>query len=209
MMVFCRNLLLTALLLLSPAVALGQPGLLSASERRDAPKTVILTVRLDKAEDWRTSEQGASQSVLAKAQDVLADWLRKQPPYVSFRPTVDFIERELLKEGIHTQMRDEVVLDGGEKRRLYTATVNLHLTPRAQDALRKEADRYAESLRAREAWHRQWPMFKVLLFIVAIAGAIGGYFHLDDRTQGYYSKSLRLAAIAAVALVGYGIVLLP
>lgn len=208
MIVCYRNLLLTALLALYPAAAYSQSAMLAASERRDAPKTVLLTVRLDKTEDWRTSEQGASQSVLAKAQDVLADWLRKQPPYVSFRPTVDFIERELLKEGVHTEMRDEVVLDG-EKRRLYTATVNLHLTPSAQDKLRKEADRYADSLRAREAWHRQWPMFKVLLFIVAVAGAIGGYFHLDDRTQGYYSKSLRLAAIAAVALVGYGIVLLP
>jgi hypothetical protein len=208
--------LLTAILLcLLPTAAFSQSRLLSASERREARRTIVLKVELADRRTWGTSEQGARQNVLKKAQDELAEWLRKQSPYYSFKPSLEFIERELLRktdgnnEGVLVKVEEVVEVDNDEKHRLYSAQVDLHLTPEVQDKLRKEAERFVDVQRAHEAWSRQWPLFKGLLLLVAIATAVGGYFNLDDRTQGYYSKPLSLVAAAVVLAAGYVITLLP
>ena len=46
---------------------------------------------------------------------------------------------------------------------------------------------------------------RVLGGAVAVLLVLAGYLRLEDATRGYYTRLLRLAAIALVALAGVGV----
>ena len=197
-------------LFLFPTLVWGQHRIFPAhSERRSAPVTLAWDVRLEKDKnEWTTSEERAKTSVLEKAQRRLGEWLREKCPGCSFLPKVEFIERYVAKEGVKVQPEDDVDVDG-EKVKRYSASVKLQLDADAQRKLLSEVDKQMDALRSEVTWSREWLLLKGLLFLIALAGAGAGYFHFDDRTQGYYTKPLRIVAVAAVVLAGYGITMLP
>lgn len=201
------QLLLTLGLVLVPSWAAAQPARarFANSERRSAPVILTWNVELEREHrEWRSSREAARKAVLGKAQQRLAEWLRERYPYSSLVPSEDFIDKHIAKEGIQVKEEEEI-----EGERLYSARVKLTVTPEVQRMLFTKVEQDAAQTINREAWQRQYLLGKGLLFLIALAATAAGYFHLDDRSQGFYTRPLRLAALAVLAVAGYGIALLP
>jgi hypothetical protein len=220
---FCavRNLLVLASLVCPTLAWAGQnpPGgrihvhkgdsLFSGGERREARpiEPVEHTVELHKSK-WRTTQDAAREDVLKEAQVWLGQWVREQVPGSNYVPDLKFLETEILVEKPRVTVGETVEVDGTKEKR-YNAIAQLRLTPDLQRQILRQAERQLEKLRSEEAWSRQWLLLKGMLFLMALAGSAAGYFHFDDRTQGYYTKPLRIAAVAVLAAASYGIALLP
>jgi hypothetical protein len=200
------------LMLLTPTLVFGQHKIFSSSERRSAAGPLVWNnIQLDKDKnEWATSEERAEKAVLEKAQRTLSAWLQERYPGSSIQPSLAFIKEQLAKhnEKVHIRPEDEVPVDGEQVQR-YSASVKLILDGEAQRKLQSEVEKQFVALRAEASWSREWLLMKGLLFLIAVAAAATGYFHFDDRTQGYYTTPLRAVALAAIALAGYGITLLP
>jgi hypothetical protein len=165
------------------------------------------TVQLekDKHEGKRTREL-AELAVLEKARLELANLVRQIKPDSRWIPSIQYIKSHLVKpksSGLNPEIiPEEGELESGEPYTTYLATVELEMSSRVRDDILRQ-------IRYGDARERQWVLGKVLLAILSVIGTAAGYFQLEDRTKGYYTAWLRLAAAGALAAAGFGIAHLP
>jgi len=92
--------------------------------------------------------------------------------------------------------------------KMYRAAVRVDVSPFVRSEFDAQERQFQESLRQHRATHRQKILACVVAGLVALLLAVAGYLRLEDATKGYYTRLLRAAAVAFVALVAAGIFLL-
>ncbi|HEY3227675.1 MAG TPA: hypothetical protein VGJ87_00560 [Roseiflexaceae bacterium] len=142
---------------------------------------------------WSVTDEDANQSALLEAQAALIGYLRSLDPPVEWTPSLKYIDQHLvkLKKCDTNDFKEDVGV-------MKQVRIDMELT---------SADRRNIQLKDRE-FHSQERMLwlaKVLGGLVASFAALAGYVHLDERTKGYYTNWLRLAAFGFVAVVGAGL----
>jgi hypothetical protein len=159
----------------------------------------------DKGPPWEILGRGVTQDiaerrVLAEAKELVDDYLRRQTPSLEWSPSLAYIRKHLVKGAPQRRQEDDQVVDreaGPVKCWAYTVNVT------AGDlADMKSLDRHER------AGQRMLLLFKVLGGLVAFLTAVAGYIRLEERTKGYYTAWLRLAAAGFVGAVGLGLWLL-
>jgi hypothetical protein len=142
---------------------------------------------------WGETESEARQDALEKAQRKVVSYLHSLDPPVEWEPSLSYINKHLAK--ISKPLPPDPKLDLGPFQRWQ---MKVELTP---------ADRSDIQMQHREYCSQQRMLWlaKILGGLVACFAAVAGYVHLDDRTKGYYTNWLRLAAFGFVAAVGAGL----
>jgi hypothetical protein len=168
---------------------------------------------------WMDTQDLALESALESARDEVQSYLNaQQPPFVWVPNTVQV--REYLLRDLP---RDEVNAEGVELRReqcnghwVLVEEKNLHdplvlmrrvylkvsVSAKERDDLRHFDEQVRKDLRQTLVQHRQLWLGKILLGLVAILGALAGYFRLDEATKGYYTGWLRLGVLGVTGAVG-------
>lgn len=163
------------------AVPIAQP--------RAAEKTPPLTVI-----GWGETHEDAEKNALRRAQDKLLVYFAEHNHSLQWRPSLDYINNNLVKErdSEPTQNFGDGVGD------LQGVSLRLEISPRDwQYMLREDRRVCAES--------RMMLLGRLLAGLVASLGAVAGYLRLEEMTKGYYTAWLRLGAMGFVTAVGAGI----
>jgi hypothetical protein len=177
--------------------------------RRDAPPGADIphwTIELDLGESKDDPER-AKAAVLDKACEAIAQWIRDtRNPDLSlsrFKPDEAYLRKWSIIGGGPEAVQRNL---GDSSDPIWGAQIEVVLMPAAQGELREAGRRSQEDFRLEAAWERQLAGIKALTALAAALGALLAFFHLDDRTRGYYSKPLG-AALIAVA-VAFGVMIL-
>lgn len=141
------------------------------------------TVRFVVQGEFRTSIASARESALQAAQERMREWLGKQNPPIRRAPSLESIDREMIKKEHSPQ--EEQILDRKDK--MYKVTLEVDLKPKDVRSLR-ERDRVVSGL---------WTLGGLL----AIIGVIALLFRLEEWTKGYLTRWLIAAGIAAILLL--------
>jgi hypothetical protein len=149
-----------------------------------------------KAAPWKVVGYGrkiedAEQDALEKAHKEVTDYLAGQNPPVEWRPSSEYVSRNLVKH------REE---EGPEQREIgpvYKVTLTVDVGSHLQDIMKHDRHHRMEV--------RQLLLAKVLGGLVVLFAIAALYFRLEEYTKGYYTLSLRLAALVLAALTGAGV----
>jgi len=88
---------------------------------------------------------------------------------------------------------------------MYRAAVRVEVSSVARQDFEIQERQFQQSVREYRATSRQKILAAVLGGLVALLLAVAGYLRLEDATKGYYTRLLRLAVVAFVALVAAGL----
>jgi len=178
--------------------------------------------------DWMTTDDEAVKDALEKAKARVTAYLREQKPSIEWSPDTTWIQQKLVRDlkdeqklkELEFENRHEVQFAGhtvqvetkefkevglGEMRR---AGLLVEVSPFARGEIEEQDRHYQVKQRQDRALLRQGVLVKVLAGLVALLAAVACYLRLEDATKGYYTTLLRLAAVAFVALVVVGILVL-
>jgi hypothetical protein len=154
--------------------------------------------RVIKVYGWGETDTDAKQEALQKAQIELVSYLRSLDPPLEWEPPLSYIDQHLAK----LSKPDPPERDLGVGQPVSRWQIKVELTPRDRSDIQQQDREYRSQQRM--LW-----LAKVLGGLVACFAAVAGYVHLDERTKGYYTNWLRLAAIGFVGAVGAGLWYLP
>jgi hypothetical protein len=133
------------------------------------------------------TREDAEQVALEDARDKVVAELRRREPSLRWLPSLDDLNRwHIIKKIEH---RDKPLEFHG--RRYEVVDVTVVVSDRAfQEILRRD---------------RQLLAAKLLAALVILLAVGAGYFRLEEMTRGYYTGTLRVLALAGIALVGVGL----
>lgn len=147
---------------------------------------------------WGKSVQDADEVALGKAVREVNEYLARQNPPVEWRPSPDWVNKNLVKSRVTPK---EVDLDDPVLGKGFERTLKLELGPQQKREI-LEQDR---EVRVRE---RQLMLARILAGVVALLVAVVGYLRLDEATKGYYTLWLRLGVLGLLGGVGAVLLLL-
>jgi hypothetical protein len=143
---------------------------------------------------WGQTHEDAELNALKRAQDSLIVYFAEQNHPLQWRPKLDYINNNLVKNRDPQPVQD--LGDGvGE---VQGVTLKMEISAKDWQYMLGEDRR----LRAES---RMLLLAKVLAGLVASLGAVAGYLRLEEMTKGYYTAWLRFAALSFVSAVGAGI----
>ena len=153
------------------------------------------TIELELSE-CKDDPERAKAAVVDQACERIAQWIREQrQPDLSlstFKPDEAYLKKwSMIKHGPESIQRN--LVDSAD--RIWGASIEIELRPDVQLELIESGKRSQEDFRLEQAWDRQLIGTKALAAVGALLIAVLAYFHLDDRTRGYYSKPLGAALI--------------
>ncbi len=122
---------------------------------------------------------------------VVRDWLAPAGVPSHWSP-----KDELLRAMVHAGPIEVVEKDYG----------TIYIQPLTLDTSTTNRDRLLEAYERDLAGHRLARLAGVLAFVLTCLAAVAGYIHADEATRGYYTNTLRVSAVAAVAAVGAALV---
>src|SRR5581483_12294498 len=138
------------------------------------------------------SEADARQMALKQGQNKLEDFLAEQEPPFVWRPSLHYIDKNLVKE------RKEGFKDIEDVGQVKEQTLTIEVS-------RNDFREMANQDRVARSDLRMIFLGKVLAGLVAAFGAFAGYFRLEEATKGFYTAWLRMGAIGLVAVVAAGL----
>jgi len=139
---------------------------------------------------WMKTHEDAEQDALLEAQLRVSTYLRSLQPPVEFLPPLDYLDKHLVKK--KTEEVKDFEEQVGIMRRVQ---LEVEVSPgAARELVRMD--------RADRSHQRMFWLAKLLAGVVAALAAVSGYVHLDERTKGYYTTWLRLAAATVVGTAG-------
>jgi hypothetical protein len=153
----------------------------------------------------KVDQLDAELDALVQAQIELEKYLRQLDPPVYWKPSVDYIRNGILKGKLPALIIEPVnttlLVGNGDVEEITMKRLNLEieLTP----ALRRDL---LYNARQDVSVQRMYFVGAILGVVVLLLIAGGGYIHFDERTKGYYTGWLKLAAAGAVVvLFGLGL----
>lgn len=165
-------------------------------QTRERPAAVTLTARSDAL----LSRQDAEESALKKVQADLEKYLRTLEPPITWKPSLEYIRNTLAKGQLKVI---EVPLTEAEKQQFYlNSPGDIKSRHRVEDVIeitppaRREMVYFARQDRSEQ---RLLLLAPVLAGVVLLLLAASSYIHLDERSKGYYTGWLRIAAVGAIA----------
>jgi hypothetical protein len=171
-----------------------------------APERVALAVvkgsGSTEAAEWTVigsgdTKEAARQAALRQAEMKLADYLADQDPPVSWRPSLAFIDKRLVKND-----NDAIEDRGPPVGKVHNVTLDVRVGSEERQAI-------AEAERGFHQDQRTALLAKLLTLALAVMAGVAGYIRLGELSKGYYAGWLRLGALAGIAgLVGLAAVLL-
>ncbi len=152
--------------------------------------------------DWKNGHQAALEHAIDTARALLAVHFRDSGADADWLPSRGDVERLVGKQVSYEDRKFEGLGPLNRAEVLSRAEVKFELTS-------ADYHRFFRGLRLQESAQREWLFTKGLLGVLALLGAVSGYFRLDERTKGYYTGWLRVGAVAFLAAAGVGISMLP
>lgn len=143
----------------------------------------------------------ARQKALNEAASYLGQWLRDRHPKLYWRPTPEALQRF----GLVKESDFRMVTQSG----LVKAELTFHVTQKQHDELlewgqKEQIQQLKEDRRVRsEQRHLLWG--KLLGALVLLLALFVAYLRLEDATQGYLTRALRITLLAGVALTLAGL----
>jgi hypothetical protein len=146
---------------------------------------------------WGKTVQDGNEVALDSAREEVEDYLARQSPPVHWKPSRDWVDKNLVKTR-HQEVKnhDEPLLGDG-----YDVTLKLEVGP-------KQYREILENDRQERVQQRELLLARVLAGLVALLVAVVGYLRLDEATKGYYTLWLRLGALGLVGGVAAALLLL-
>src|SRR5262249_47504991 len=129
-----------------------------------------------------------------KARDKVVAYLRSQDPPIEWRPSTEYVDKNLVKERAQPKETQDPLLGN-----VFERTLKVEVDP-------KHFRDMVDMDRRERVSDRQLFLARILGGIVALLVAVFGYFRLEELTKGYYTGLLRVGALLLV--VGVGAVLL-
>jgi hypothetical protein len=137
--------------------------------------------------EYQKTREAAWRSALEQAQVEIAEHLRQRGVGLEVRPSLKLIEDKMLKSQPTEEERDF----GGNVGVVRRYVLEVQVTPEVRTLL-------AQQDREFRAQQRMLLVGKVLALVVVLLTAAALYFRLDEYTKGYYTSSLRWAALGVV-----------
>jgi len=137
--------------------------------------------------EYQKTREAAWRSALEQAQVEITDHLRQRGVGLEVRPSLKLIEDKMLKSQPTEEERDF----GGNVGVVRRYVLEVQVTPEVRTLL-------AQQDREFRAQQRMLLVGKVLALVVVLLTAAALYFRLDEYTKGYYTSSLRWAALGVV-----------
>lgn len=166
-------------------------------------QTWEVTLQADDDPGFSGSAERAKENVVQKAGREIGAWVRKKLPphtgYSSFEPDLAFMK----KENMILSGPTEVTVEGMPG--FFGAKLVLQATPDTQAALLEAGRQSQDEYRMNAAYGRQILGVKLVGGISAALLALLAFFHLDDRTRGYYTKPLAAGLLAAAAAANFAL----
>jgi hypothetical protein len=203
-------LLLLSLLLLSlTSAGSAQPRPLGGKGKGKAATEKAHTL---KPARWEVKALGqtieeAEKEALAKARTLVAEYLRRQQPPLTWVPSLSYI-REHLLSSVPQRHEDE---DTRVEARTPTGEILVYPVRCWSWTVAVTPEQYGEMAREDQrarAGERMVLAAKVTGGLLFLLVAFAGYLRLDEWTQGAYTRWLLLALGSAAVGVGAGLVLL-
>jgi hypothetical protein len=184
--------------------AVAMFGFWTAQEGRTADERPVRPKNWPKrVEGLGLDEARAKESALEKArEEIIARLRRCSPPITAWQPSVEYIQKALVaKEEPGKELQ---VLEQGEPAKRCI----LHLKrPDWSEFYRLEQAAQADQRRGRGE-ERMLLLARVLAGVMVLLMAAIAYVRLDDWTQGYYTRWLKVAAVSLLVALGSGLWLL-
>ncbi|MBL8795285.1 MAG: hypothetical protein JNM56_15375 [Planctomycetia bacterium] len=152
--------------------------------RTSAARTQVITVE----GEYQKTREAAWRAALEQAESDVQDYLRQRGMRLETRVPRELIEHKMLKGEPREETRDF----GGNVGEVRRFVLEIQVTPEVRALL-------AQQEREFRAQERMFLVGKVLALIVVLLAATALYFRLDEYTKGYYTSSLRWAALGVVA----------
>jgi hypothetical protein len=140
----------------------------------------------EKIEGYGPTQKDAEADALKRACEGLAENL-------GWAPTPEFLRE---KNMIHFGQPTEKDLE--KSGHVYVVPMQLEVTSEQARDIQKQA-------RQERMKSRQWVSLLGLGGMVCLLAVVGAYLRLEEATKGYYTRLLRLAAVAVVLLVIAGL----
>jgi hypothetical protein len=144
---------------------------------------------------FESTKEKAKESAVRAAVEKLHDYLVQQDPPVSRMPTVELVQRMLVRhpdpapwDASVGHVVEQPIEVGGKTETMYQVEVAVKVKPEHVRALRSR-DRASEAL---------W----VLAGLGGLAGVFAVFFRIDAWTKGYLTSWLVLGTVGAAALLG-------
>jgi len=137
---------------------------------------------------FEKTKELARESAIRAAVDKLHEYLMRQDPPVTQKPTTKFVRKLLINQLETVQETDDPILSGsGKPEKMYQATIALKVDPEHVRELRAQ-DRSSEAL---------W----ILAGLGGLAAVVAGFFRIDAWTKGYLTSWLALGTVGAASLL--------
>jgi hypothetical protein len=147
---------------------------------------------------WGETPQDGYEVALDKALKEVDDYLARQNPSGHWKPTRDWVDKNLVKSR-HHEVNKNFQDDKGKEG--YDVTLNVDVGP-------KQYREMLENDREVRVQQRELILARVLAGVVALLLAVVGYLRLDEATKGYYTLWLRLGALGLVGGVAAALLML-
>jgi hypothetical protein len=205
-------LLAAALIWWLPGSCAAQGGAAPAKEGKvmAAAADVPVWQPAEPVEGYGQTEEEAVQRALARARDLVEDYLRRQSPPVRWTPKVEYVRDRLLRGQPQRRADLDKEVDVGNakiKVRCWTISVSIRQQDREAIAQAEYQQQLHEERLEQDhvAQGRMVLLAKLLAGAVAVLLAVAAYIRLDDLTKGYYSRWLAAAAAGLLTAVGLGV----
>jgi hypothetical protein len=143
------------------------------------------------------TREDAWNDALDKARREVVTWLGNQVPLADWEPTLDYVQKQLIKgEPVEKEDFHDPLIGSMRKIQL-----TVEVSTRDRDDLLRLVRRHC-------ARQRMQMLAKALSGLVILLGTFASYVRLDEWTKGYYTNRLRLGAMGLVAAAGTGFYLL-
>lgn len=187
---------LLAVWLLAGTVRADPPAAAAAAEGRGVTRSTEAN-----GPDWVVVVSGygatradAEQVALEEARDRVVAYLRQRAPSLRWVPSVEDLRRW------------NAVSVTGHRANLPSPRIGPHHEIEVRVEVKNETfQRVLLRDREERVGERHLMAAKLLAALVALLAVAAGYFRLEELTRGYYTGSLRVLALACVALVGVGL----
>jgi hypothetical protein len=160
--------------------------------KADAGPPPDANARSEAAVEWQDKVEGdpfvnlddARNDAVAKARDRLTTWLREKHPSIRYAPTAESFKRNKL-------IKSETEKPGPEPE-INVKTIKVEVDVElSADALKK----IVQEDRNEVIEGRLWGLARIVGGLVLLFGAVAGSIQLDERTKGYLTWPLRIAAL--------------
>lgn len=138
--------------------------------------------------EYQKSHEAAWRSFLEQAQVDIKEHLRERGIILDAPPTRELIENKMI---VSKDREPEVRDFGGNVGVVRRFVLTVEITPEVRTLLAKQDREF-------RAQQRMLLLGKILAGVVVLLAAAALYFRLDEYTKGYYTSSLRWAALGVV-----------